>query len=80
MTREEGRVRGIAEMQQIHRGAPPGNCAMGCPEHRSGDICTTCYRRPVLSDEHQKTAVTWKVDANGEPYDIRPVDDAKEGE
>jgi len=31
----------------IHRGVPPTNCAMGCPEFLSQEICATCYRRPI---------------------------------
>jgi len=42
------RFRFIGEV--VHRGVPPKNCAMGCPEHLS-EICATCYRRPIKEIE-----------------------------
>ena len=67
----EARIRGIAECTTIHRGVPPANCAMGCPEYLSIDICATCYRRPVKSVEHVRTPVTYRKGPDGNPIDIQ---------
>jgi len=45
---------GMVESEVITWGRPPANCAMGCPEHLSEDICWTCYRRPVKWTEYRR--------------------------
>lgn len=73
MSENNVRIKGVAEQTITHRGAPPKVCSQGCPEYLSADICATCYRRPVLSTEYTRTPVTYRLNANGQPDDIRPV-------
>jgi hypothetical protein len=41
----------------VHRGPAPRACAMGCPEHRSIDICRECYRRPIKGIDRSEMEV-----------------------
>lgn len=64
------RLRGIVELESVHRGVPPANCSMGCPEHL-GPICATCVQRPVKEHEIVRVPVTYGQDAGGNAVDIR---------
>ena len=61
----EGKVQmGEIEADIIIRKRPPENCAMGCPEHLSYDICSRCYRRPIKYSETATRTVNF--DQTGE--------------
>jgi hypothetical protein len=63
----EGKVHlGTAESIIVHRGKPPANCKMGCPEYRSKEICLNCYRRPVKSYEEATRPIGIVLDQTGE--------------
>jgi hypothetical protein len=57
---------GTAEAIIVLLGKPPANCAMGCPEYRSKDICANCYRRPIKSHEHVIRPARFQLDQTGE--------------
>jgi hypothetical protein len=48
-------------IEAVHRGVPPTNCRMGCPEWMTlvnpSEVCKTCVQRPIKGIDTRKIEV-----------------------